>query len=125
MKTKFPKIVPEFEDSKTWDEWLEKMDLYLKGIGYKKYVQNFKKEDFAYWKSFEIDGEKVYQIGLLFYDFRPYADRDPGADRISIQFECMFTEIDCRIDLAVSKDIWLFDFQDMALTFYNAMKQYK
>ena len=45
-------------------------------------------------------------------------------ERIGVQFECMFTDIDARIDLSVSKDISLEHFEIMAKTFIDAMAQY-
>ena len=44
---------------------------------------------------------------------------------IGVQFECMFIGCDKRIDLEVSDDILLEEFEEMSKTFYNAMKIYK
>ena len=95
----------------------------LKELGYKRYVQNHKNEDFCYWKTFKNGEDKIYQIGILFYDFRKYADRDPYANRIGIMYECMVLGED-RIDMCVSKNIGLVEFENMAQTFYVAMSQY-
>lgn len=98
------------------NKYLNDLDLYLTNKGFKKYNQNIKNEDCAYWK---IYNDK-YQIGLLVYDFRKYKT----INTISIQFECMLTNIDCRCDLVVSKSIELHDFEEMAKTFYDAMSKY-
>jgi hypothetical protein len=92
-------------------------------LGYRKFFQNHKNEDFCYWKTFKNGEDKIYQIGLLFYDFRKYADRDPMANRISVMYQCMLL-CDDRIDIDVSKDIDLPEFELMAKTFYEAMSQY-
>jgi hypothetical protein len=106
-----------------WDEWMSLVEARLKKLGYRRYSQNLKSEDFAYWKSFYDEDAKIYQIGLFFYDFRKYADRDPMANRISIQYECMLLGRG-RVDMSVSKDIDLPEFEKMARTFYEAMWQY-
>lgn len=116
-----PKLVPGLENSASWDEWLTRAEHALRELGYRKYTQNLKREDFAYWKNFWIDDEKAYQVGLLFYDFRKFG---ASAYRISVQFECLFTEIDSRIDLSVSKDIELSEFEEMSVTFYESMLKY-
>jgi len=103
-----------------WDKWLTELDEYAKNSGYRKYNQNLKREDFAYWKTFD----EKYQVGLFVYDFRNFRDRDPNANRIGIQFECMFVNIDSRIDLTVSKEIELEEFEKMAKDFYEAMSKY-
>ncbi len=111
-----PKNTTEFD----WESWLNSVEEYLKNKGYIKYKQDIQSEDFSYWKSFR----KKYQIGLLFYDFRKYAYRDPSANRIGIMFKCMFVGGD-RIDLDVSKDISLAAFEKMSKDFYNSLKKYQ
>lgn len=124
-KPKKPQLkVAKVNGSTSWEKWLESVEKALVELGYRRYVQHYKSEDFMYWKTF-YDGEnKAYQVGLAFYDFRQYADRSPHADRISVQFECMLIDIDSRIDLTVSKDISLSEFESMAKSFYEAMSQY-
>ena len=95
------------------------VQLSLKEMGYRKYKQSLKNEDFAYWKTFE-----GYQVGLFFYDFRKHQNQFNIPERIGVQFECMFTDVDARIDLSVSKDISLEQFEIMAKTFIDAMFQY-
>lgn len=114
-----PLLIASVSGCTSWDEWLEKTELLLKELGYKKYKQNLKNEDFAYWKKFE-----GYQVGLFFYDFREYQNQFNIPERIGVQFECMFTDVDGRIDLSVSKDISLEKFEIMAKTFTDAMFQY-
>lgn len=114
-----PLLIASVSGCTSWDEWLEKTELSLKEVGYRKYKQNLKNEDFAYWKNFE-----GYQVGLLFYDFRKYQNQLNMPERIGVQYECMFTDVDARIDLSVSKDISLEQFEIMAKTFIDAMFQY-
>lgn len=114
-----PLLIASVSGCTSWDEWLEQIELSLKEIGYRKYKQNLKNEDFAYWKTF--DG---YQVGLFFYDFRKHQNQFNIPEGIGVQFECMFTDIDSRIDLSVSKDISLEQFEIMAKTFVDAMFKY-
>ena len=118
-----PLLIADFSGSTSWDEWLSITETKLKEIGYRRYVQNHKKEDFSYWKTFKNGEDKIYQIGILFYDFRKYADTDPYSNRIGIMYECMVL-CDDRIDMCVSKNIDLVEFENMAQTFYKSMLQY-
>ena len=118
-----PLLITDVSGSTSWDEWLSETETKLKEIGYKRYVQNHKNEDFCYWKTFKNGEDKIYQISILFYDFRKYADRDPYANRIGIMYECMVLGDD-RIDMCVSKNIDLVEFENMAQTFYKTMSQY-
>lgn len=103
--------------STDWKQYLEDLHTYLTELGFRKYNQNLKHEDFAYWKKYD----DKYQIGLFVYDFTKY---DQPKNKVSIQFECMPIDIDCRCDLSVSKDIELPEFEEMAKTFYEAMIKY-
>lgn len=118
-----PLLIADVSDSISWDIWLSETETKLKELGYRGYVQNHKNEDFCYWKTFKNGEDKIYQIGILFYDFRKYADRDPYANRIGIMYECMLLGED-RIGMCVSKNIDLVEFENMAQTFYVAMSQY-
>lgn len=118
-----PLLIADVSGSTSWDEWLSETETKLKEIGYGRHVQNYKNEDFCYWKTFKNGEDKIFQIGILFYDFRKYADRDPYANRIGIMYECMVLCED-RIDMCVSKNIDLFEFEKMSQTFYEAMSQY-
>ena len=109
--------------STDWDSWLLEFETNLKEIGYIKFVQNHNNEDFCYWKTFKNGEYKIYQIGVLFYDFRKYADIDPMANRIGVMYQCMLL-CDDRIDMDVSKEIDLPEFENMSKTFYEAMSQY-
>lgn len=109
----------------SWDEWLEVTEDFLKNQGYRKYVHNYNNEDFTYWKVFKVNKEEAYQIGILFYDFRKYDKIPDVAKRIGIQFECMIIDTEDRIDLSVSKDITLEQFETMASKFYEAMGSFK
>ena len=119
-----PLLIASVSGCTSWGEWLEKTELALKELGYRKYKQSLKNEDFAYWKSFYINENKAYQVGLFFYDFRKHQNEFNIPERIGVQFECMFIDIDARIDLSVSKDIPLEQFEIMARTFHDAMFQY-
>jgi hypothetical protein len=114
-----PIVIPVTEKYTTWDKWLAKIEFLLIKKGYSRFEQNIKHEDFAYWKKFE-----GYQVGILFYDFRKFTSQLKIHDRIAVQFECMLIDIDDRIDLSVSKDISLEQFELMAKSFFNAMSQY-
>jgi hypothetical protein len=118
-----PLLIADVSDNTSWDEWLSETETRLKEIGYKRYIQNHKHEDFCYWKTFKNGEDKIYQIGILFYDFRKYADRDPYSNRISIMYECMCLGDD-RIDMSVSKNITLVEFENMAQTFYEKMVKF-
>lgn len=109
--------------STDWDGWLSEFENNLKELGYRKFNQNHKRENFSYRKTFKNGEDKIYQIGVFFYDFRKYADTDPMANRISVMYQCMLLGVD-RIDMDVSKDIDLPEFELMAKTFYEAMLQY-
>jgi hypothetical protein len=100
------------------DAWLAQFESNLKDLGYNKFINGHKSADFIYWKTFYINNEKVYQIGLLFYDFRKYQE-----NRIGLQYECILF-CDDKIDLSVSKDIDLPTFEKMAGAFYKAMSKF-
>jgi hypothetical protein len=102
--------------STDWNKYLDELHKYLTGLGFKKYKQNLKREDFAYWKKYD----DKYQIGLFVYDFTKYDLKN----KVSIQFECMAINIDGRCDLSVSKEIELPEFEKMAKAFYEAMSKY-
>lgn len=102
----------------SWDEWLEISENYLKEKGYKRYNDSFKTADFIYWRTFKDGDKKLYTIGILFYDFRKH-----GNDRIGIQYECLLSQSD-RIDLSVSKNIVLQEFESMSEEFYKVMRNF-
>ena len=118
-----PLLIADVSGSTSWDEWLLETETKLKEIGYRRYVQNYKNEDFTYWKIFKNGEDKIYRIVIFFYDLRKYADRDPYANRIGVMYECMILGED-RIDMCVSKNIDLVEFENMAKTFYEAMSQH-
>lgn len=120
-----PLLFENIGECKSWDEWLDKTEIALRDNGYRKYNQNIKNEDFTYWKTFYVNDEKAYQVGLLFYDFRKHMVNNLTiSERIGVQFECMFIDINSRIDLTVSKNITLLEFEAMSKTFYDSMFQY-
>ena len=102
-----------------WDQWLEEFEKNLKERGYKKYRQDFRGSDFQYWKAFPSSKNHKYQVGVLFFDFRRYRD----GENITVQYYCM-TSGDDSIDLIISKNIDLSEFEEMARVFYESMKPY-
>jgi len=124
-KIKFPKIFSKNINATSWDEWLELIDKELNNAGYRKYKQIIKSSDFQYWKSFYADNEKIYIVGLLFYDFRKYQSQDPNANIISIDYECMLLDgFGGRVDMSVSRNIKLEKFEKMSKDFHDAMLKY-
>ena len=111
-----------FEHCDGWpshDDWLS-----LKQLGYQKYDQKHKGEDFCYWKTFRDEkGNRAYQIGVLFYDFRKFANQSKDANRIGTMYQCMLICKE-RIDMDVSKEIDITEFEAMAKTFYKAMNKW-
>jgi len=125
IKHKKPILIQSVTSIDSWDEWLRETEDFLGIRGYRKYKQNLKNEDFAYWKSFyDSEDNKIYQLGLFFYDFRKFTHLDQNHERIGIQFICMLNDNDGRIDLSISKDITLDYFESMSLDFYNSMSKY-
>lgn len=118
-----PLLFKEKHSELEWNEWTLKIERELIKIGYTKYFQHYKREDFSFWKSIKEDDKKIFQIGILFYDFRKHILHDPMANRIGVQFECLLIG-DNRIDLSVSKDITISEFETMCYSFYESMKKY-
>jgi len=111
-----------FNDNKKYNsisDFTIDINIKLTELGYKSYEeQKYKNETFAYWKTFRHKDKKVYQVALLFYDFSSL--KNNWIDTISVQYECMLINDD-RIDLSVSKNITLAEFEKMANVFYNTM----
>ena len=59
---------------------------------------------------------------MLFYDFRKYTHSDPDANYIGIQYECMLTDIDERVDLSMSRKMSIKQFEKVCVQFYLTMK---
>jgi hypothetical protein len=112
------------EEINDWDKWLSDKEEDFKSKGYRKYFQNWEREDFAYWKPFYNGETKLFQVGILFYDFRKYLHSDPNANRIGTTYKCHLLSENSRIDLTVCKDITLDEFEVMAKTFYLNMNQF-
>jgi hypothetical protein len=123
MIIKPPLLVLDSIDSISWDDWLHDTESKLKELGYRKYSQHRKHEDFCYHRIYTENGSEIYQIGILFYDFRKYSGQDPISNRIGIMYECMLMSAD-RIDMYVSKNVDLVTFENMAKTFYESMQPY-
>lgn len=118
-----PLLFNEKHSELEWNEWSLKIERELIKIGYTKYFQHYKREDFSFWKSIKENDKKIFQIGILFYDFRKHIPHDPMANRIGVQFECLLVG-DNRIDLSVSKDISINEFETICYSFYESMKKY-
>jgi hypothetical protein len=100
----------EIAEIKDWDKWLEERHTEFTSKGYKKYFQSYKKSDFQYFKTFDN-----YMIGIYFYDFRKY--NHENSHWISFQYECLLNCENGRIDLSVSKDISIEEFEGMCELF--------
>jgi len=108
------------EFSRPVDEttWLIDVESKLREVGYRKYNQKYKKEDYAYWKVFKDDeGKDLYQIGLLFYDHKKY---DPNGC-MSIQFECLVLNTTAAMRFILSDNISLEQFESLSSVFYNTV----
>jgi hypothetical protein len=109
------------KDNFDWDNWLKEKEKFLEESGYIRYNEHLKGEDFVYWKNFiDENEEKIYQIGVLFFDFRDKYN----LNRIDIEYECRLICDDC-ISLSVHKDIFITSFEIMSSDFYKVMKIYK
>ena len=104
----------------------EVFEIVLKEMGYVKYVQNFKNEDYLYWKSFDrIErGKGGYSVGFAFYDFSKYP-QFTEEKCISISHEFMLGtnhKVD-RLDLTVSdNNVTVEGFEDFCRKFYEFYK---
>ena len=104
----------------------EKFEIYLVNLGYRKYNQNLRMEDFAYWKSFESDEDRKngYSVGLLVYDLSKYPQFSQK-DSISISLEFMLGNNDKidRLDLTISDDrVSVEQFEDFCKKFFEFYK---
>lgn len=111
----------------------EKFIAKLEELGYKRYKQNFKSEEFAYWKSahdhVDDDGDKIvkYTHGFLFYDHGKYPGV-PKLDHWGVEPHMLVGNTFAekmglsRCDLAISlwrKDIDIQSFEKMCEDFFN------
>jgi hypothetical protein len=108
----------------SWNNWLLQIEDYLIKRGYRKFDQKLKGEDFTYWKTFYRGRKHIYQVGVRFYDFRKHQRDFNIPESISVSFDCMILGNDDRIDMTVSKDITIAEFEKMSKAFYNSMKVY-
>jgi hypothetical protein len=99
----------------------KEFESYLKEKGYFKYVQNYKNEDYLYWKSFD---KRDYSVGFAFYDFSKYPQFKEKYP-ISISLEFMLgvnADID-RLEISISDDrISVEEFEKFCSKFYDFYK---
>lgn len=106
------------EECVNWDEWLKNKEEQLTSKGYRKYHQNWKSEDFAYWKTFYNNDTKLYMVGVFFYDWRKYPNANLNNNRISVLYECSLILTEDRVDLDISKNIDIEEFEKIAHSFF-------
>lgn len=117
--------IPEIINETDWDKWLTLVEGELKSRGYRRYNERMKNQDFTYWKVFkDSDGTSLYQCGLHFYDFRKYIHRDPMANRIGVEFDCMIIGDDGRNHLVMGKELSVDVFEEISAKFFSMMEQY-
>lgn len=116
-----PKLIP-MRAMYTWGEWLTETEKGLKYLGYSRFEQEYKDEDFTYWKVFYSGDERIYQIGISFYDFRKHTNKLSLPNRIGVEYECMILNLDTRVCLTMGSSLTLPDFETMSMEFYDLMK---
>lgn len=106
-----------------WENELLEQENALKEKGYIRYSQSWRSETFSYWKTFRNkEGEKLYQICVLFYDWREFSTIG-SSKRLGIQYECLLIGNN-RLDMACSSRKTLEEFEEMSLIFYENLKKY-
>lgn len=105
----------------------------LSSLGYIKYNQNYKNEDYLYWKTFgkiyDEEGEHTseYSCGFAFYNFSKY-EQFKEEECIGVQMEFMIGNnqgID-RLDVSVSDtNLTLERFEQFCKDFYAFFKKSK
>jgi hypothetical protein len=122
MSNKIHSIFEETNGVEKLETWLGFTEIKLKENDYIRYNQKHKDSDFQYWKTFNVEGKKAYQIGVLFYDFRKYAEELNAPETINIQFECLITDIEGNVGMTISKEnVMLKDFETLSKDFYYTM----
>lgn len=119
MNTHKTKLPDHTTTNINWDAWLKDFDTEVKKLGYHVSATRISNEDFCYCKTVK----NKYLVVLMIYDFRKFADRDPRANRIGLQYQALVSGNE-RIDLMTGKKISVEEFEEMAETFYETMKQY-
>jgi hypothetical protein len=96
----------------------QEFESYLKEKGYFKYVQNYKNEDYLYWKSFDKGG---YSVGFAFYDFSKYPQfKEKYPISISLEFMLGVNPDIDRLDISISDDrISVEEFEKFCSKFYD------
>lgn len=107
-----------------WAAWLADFEANLHASGYRRYRQLFKKADFAWWKSFGTARQRLYQVGVLFYDFRLFNHRNADLDRIGIEYVCLLCGTNERVELMSGQGMDIPGFEAMAKAFYQAVQPF-
>lgn len=97
-----------------WDDWLTYVEQEMKNKRYTKYKQDYRNSTFQFWKTIKRKDEKLYQIGMLVYDYRDFYGH------IGVQHECIISGK--GIFLSVSETMKVSDFEKMAKKFYTQFK---
>lgn len=98
--------------------------------GYRKYIQNYRKEDYMYWKGFDKqtdqDGDSFggYSVGFAIYDFSKFEHyNQPDPIHISFHFLLGNNSMVNRLDIEVTDDkITIEKFEKFCSDFYEFWK---
>lgn len=115
-----PNTIPSIRNCFYWFDWLQKVDMFLKDRGYKRYTGHVQKEDYCYLKTFKNTlQEDIFQVGCLVYDFRESDD-----SRVSISYICFFTGLRGRFEFKCSSDtVSVQQFEDLCYEMYYKLSK--
>jgi hypothetical protein len=85
----------------------QELETFLLERGYRKYKQNFRSEDYMYWKGFERDedGNSSYSIGFAFYDWSKYPQfTEENTMSVSLHFLLGNDQGVDRLDIDITDD---------------------
>lgn len=85
----------------------EHLETKLLGLGYRRYSQSYRSEDYMYWKGFDKDEEreKGYSIGFAFYDWSKYPQyTDIKNISVSLHFLLGNDQGLSRLDIDITDD---------------------
>lgn len=104
----------------------EELEYLLKDRGYTKYIQNYKNNDWTYWKSFERieTGIGGYSVGICFYDFGKYPQHTGNPILISFEYMLGTEQKIGRMDLSISDDnLTINEFEKFCKELYEFYKK--